>query len=300
MGEGLAYDANLAHQQSEERRVKPRRESKLKAGCALFLVVVHHLKMLWSPEQIAGVLGVVWPDTPEKTVSHETIYKAIYAQPRGEQKTELIKCLRHHNKVRRPRSRGLDRRKQIADMVSIHARPSEIEGREVPGHWEGDLIKGAGNRSSVGTLIERSSQYTTLVKLDNATTREVVERFACVLNREPAVMLKSMTYDQGREMHGHKILTETTGMSVYFADPHSPWQRGSNENNNGLLRQYLPKGSDLSTASQEALDAIALSLNTRPRKTLGWATPLAVYTALKKIFQDQKNTDSNHSVALGV
>src|SRR5665647_347506 len=286
----LVYDAIAAHQQSEARRVLPRRASKLKAGCALFQVVVHHLKMLWSPEQIAGALSVTWPDAPEKTVSHETIYKAIYAQQKGEERRELVNCLRHHNKVRRPRSRGLDRRRQIADMTSIHARPSEIEDRAVPGHWEGDLIKGAGNRSSVGTLVERTSQYVTLVKLDNATTKEVVDRFADVLNREPAVLLKSMTYDQGREMHGHKILTEKTGMDVYFADPHSPWQRGSNENTNGLLRKYLPKGSDLATASQADLERIALSLNMRPRKTLGWATPLAMYTALKLQLQAQKNT----------
>jgi IS30 family transposase len=139
-------------------------------------------------------------------------------------------------------------------MTSIHARRAEIEDRAVPCHWEGDLIKGAGNRSSVGTLVERRSQYVTLVKLDNATTKEVVDRFVGVLNREPSVLLKSMTYDQGREMHGHKILTAKTGMNVYFADPHSPWQRGSNENTNGLLRQYLPKDSDLSTASQVDLN----------------------------------------------
>ena len=286
----LVYDAIVAHQRSEARRVVPRRASKLQPGGALFQVVVHHLKMHWSPEQIAGALSLTWPDAPEKTVSHETIYKAIYAQPKGEERRELVNCLRHHNKVRRPRSRGLDRRRQIADMTSIHARPAEIEDRAVPGHWEGDLIKGAGNRSSVGTLVERTSQYVTLVKLDNATTKEVVDRFADVFNREPAVLLKSMTYDQGREMHGHKILTEKTGMDVYFADPHSPWQRGSNENTNGLLRQYLPKGSDLSTASQADLDSIALSLNTRPRKTLGWATPLAIYTALALQLQGAKNT----------
>lgn len=140
--------------------------------------------------------------------------------------------------------------------------------------------------------------YVALVKLDNATTREVVDRFAEVINQEPAGLVKPMTYDQGREMHGHDIPTEKTGVAVYFADPHSPWQRGSNENTNGL-RQYLPKGSDLSTASRADLDAIALSLNTRPRKTLGWRTPLAVYTALMLKFRDQENTDNKHSVALG-
>ena len=163
-------------------------------------------------------------------------------------------------------------------MQSIHIRPPEIEDRLIPGHWEGDLIKGEGNRSSVGTLVERTTRFVVLAKMDNAGTRSVVDSFSAVLNRQPAALRKSMTYDQGREMHGHKILTERTGVQIYFADPHSPWQRGSNENTNGLLRQYMPKGSDLSIYSQDELDAIALSLNTRPRETLGWKTPLAVYT----------------------
>jgi transposase, IS30 family len=296
---GAGYDANQAHLRAEALRIAPRRESKLRAGGALMHVVTHYLKMFWSPEQIAGSMRVASPDAPEKCVSHETIYKAIYAQPRGAQRNELVNCLRHHNKVRKPRSRGADRRRQIAGMTSIHARPAVIESRETPGHWEGDLIKGAGNRSSVGTLIERASMYVALVKLDNATTKEVVDRFAEVLNQEPAGLVKSMTYDQGREMHGHGILTEKTGAAVYFADPHSPWQRGSNENTNGLLRQYLPKGSDLSTASRANLNAIALSLNTRPRKTLGWRTPIAVYTAFTAKFRDLETPVNKHSVALG-
>jgi transposase, IS30 family len=211
-------------------------------------------------------------------VSHETIYNALYLHPRGELKRELIACLRHHNQTRKPRSRGVDRRGQIADMQSIHVRPAEIEDRLIPGHWEGDLIKGAGNRSSVGTLVERTTGFVVLAKMDNATTKTVVESFAAVLNREPAALRKTMTYDQGREMHGHALLTERTGVKIYFADPHSPWQRGSNENTNGLLRQYMPKGSDLSIYSQDELDAIALSLNTRPRARLGFKTPLTVYT----------------------
>jgi IS30 family transposase len=193
--------------------------------------------------------------------------------------------------VRKPRSRGIDRRGQIKDMQSdlhrrsgtrkshaIHIRPPEIEDRIIPGQREGDLIKGAGNRSSVGTLVERTTRFVVLAKMNNAGTRSVVDSFSAVLNRQPAELRKSMTYDQGREMHGHKILTERTGVQIYFADPHSPWQRGSNENTNGLLRQYMPKGSDLSIYSQDELDAIALSLNTRPRQTLGWKSPLVAYT----------------------
>jgi IS30 family transposase len=286
------YDANLAHLQSEARRLMPRRRPKLEAGGVLFQVVRHYLNLLWSPQQISHILKGMWPAESDKTVSHETIYNAIYLHPRGELKRELIACLRHHNQLRKPRSRGTDRRGQIKDMQSIHIRPPEIEDRVIPGHWEGDLIKGEGNRSSVGTLVERTTRFVVLAKMDNAGTKSVVDSFSAVLNREPEALRQSMTYDQGREMHGHKILTERTGVQIYFADPHSPWQRGSNENTNGLLRQYMPKGSDLSIYSQEELDAIALSLNTRPRQTLGWKTPLAVYT--EHMIRLQVQPDSIH------
>ncbi len=239
---------------------------------------------------MARKLRLLWPNNPEKTVSHENIYNAIYLHPRGALKRELIACLRHHNQVRKPRSRDTDRRGQIPDMQSIHIRPPEIEDHLIPGHWEGDLIKGAGNRSSVGTLVERTTGFVVLAKMDNATTKAVVDSFAAVLNREPAAMRKTMTYDQGREMHGHKILTERPGVQIYFADPHSPWQRGSNENTNGLLRQYMPKGSDLSIYSQEELDAIALSLNTRPRARLEFESPLVVYTQHIALLQHPTNT----------
>jgi IS30 family transposase len=286
------YDANLAHLQSEARRMLPRCTPKLETGGVLFQVVRHYLNLLWSPQQISNILKAMWPTKSDKTVSHETIYNAIYLHPRGELKRELIACLRHHNQVRKPRSRGTDRRGQIKDMQSIHIRPPEIEDRVIPGHWEGDLIKGEGNRSSVGTLVERTTRFVVLAKMDNAGTKSVVDSFSAVLNREPEALRKSMTYDQGREMHGHKILTERTGVQIYFADPHSPWQRGSNENTNGLLRQYMPKGSDLAIYSQEELDAIALSLNTRPRETLGWKTPLAVYT--EHMIRLQLQPDSIH------
>ena len=284
------YDANLAHLQCQARRIAPRRVPKLHRDSVLFQVVRHQLSLLWSPQQIARKLRLLWPDNPEKSVSHETIYNAIYVHPRGELKRELIACLRHHNQVRKPRSRGADRRSQIPDMQSINIRPPEIEERLIPGHWEGDLIKGAGNRSSVGTLVERTTGFVVLAKMDNATTKAVVDSFAAVLNREPAAMRKTMTYDQGREMHGHKILTERTGVQIYFADPHSPWQRGSNENTNGLLRQYMPKGSDLSIYSQDELDAIALSLNTRPRARLGFESPLVVYTQHIALLQHPVDT----------
>lgn len=286
------YDANLANDQAVARRKKVRRILKLAVDSPLFAVVQDHLKALYSPQQIAGILKLMRPDDPDKTVSHETIYNALYLYPKGELKRELIACLRFHHKARVPRSRGTDRRGQIKDMQSIHIRPPEVADRVIPGHWEGDLIKGAANASSVGTLVERTSRFVVLAKMPDAGTRSVVDSFSLVLNRQPASLRKTMTYDQGREMHGHKILTQRTGVQIYFADPHSPWQRGSNENTNGLLRQYLPKGSDLSIYSQDELDAIALSLNTRPRKTLGWKTPLAVYT--EHMIRLQQQPDSLH------
>ena len=291
-GGGEVYDAGQAHRQSEARRVAPRRIPKMHPESTLFLVVRLCLRLRWSPQQIAAILKAMWPDDSSKTVSHETIYNALYLHPRGELKREMIACLRHHNQVRKPRSRGVDRRGLIKDMQSIHIRPPEVQDRIIPGHWEGDLIKGAGNRSSVGTLVERTTRFVVLAKIDDAGTVSVVDSFAAVLNRQPAAMRKTMTYDQGREMHGHKILTERTGVQIYFADPHSPWQRGSNENTNGLLRQYMPNGSDLSVYSQDELDEIALSLNTRPRQTLGFRTPLAVYT--EHINRLQLRPDSVH------
>jgi IS30 family transposase len=291
-GGSEVYDAGHAHRQSEARRVAPRRLPKMHPDGTLFLVVRLCLQLRWSPQQIAAILKSMWPDDSSKTVSHETIYNALYLHPRGELKREMIACLRHHNQVRKPRSRGVDRRGLIKDMQSIHIRPPEVEDRIIPGHWEGDLIKGAGNRSSVGTLVERTTRFVVLAKMDDAGTVSVVDSFSAVLNRQPAAMRKTMTYDQGREMHGHKILTERTGVQIYFADPHSPWQRGSNENTNGLLRQYMPKGADLSVYSQDELDDIALSLNTRPRQTLGFRTPLAVYT--EHIQRLQLQPDSVH------
>ena len=181
------YDANVAHLQCRARRIAPRRVPKLHTDSVLFKVVRHQLSLLWSPQQIARKLRLLWPDNSEKSVSHETIYNAIYVHPRGELKRELISCLRHHNQVRKPRSRGADRRSQIPDMESIHIRPPEIEDRLIPGHWEGDLIKGAGNRSSVGTLVERTTGFVVLAKMDNATTKAVVDSFAAVLTQQSEI-----------------------------------------------------------------------------------------------------------------
>lgn len=272
------YRAEGAWQRARACAVKARVERRLQPGSSLWDTAMAYLKAGHSPEQIAGILKRVHPDTPSLQVSHETLYTAIYAMPRGALRTQVIGWLRHGHTKRRPRARGEDRRGRIADMVSIRQRPPEVEERLVPGHWEGDLIKGAYNRSSVGTLVERTTLYTVLAKMDDARAETAAVSFTHVLKRIEAHKRLSLTYDQGREMAAHAKITEATDVKVYFADPHSPWQRGINENTNGLLRQYLPKGSDLSLFSQEELDAIAYRLNTRPRKSLGFRCPAELFT----------------------
>ena len=205
-----------------------------------------------------------------------TMPKADLAVIGNQQPGHAHDSYRHGKTTRRPRSGGVDRRNQIPDMVSIHVRPPETEDRLVPGHWEGDLIKGKDNASAVGTLVERTSGYLMLVKMRDATATSAVEGFSAALNRVPLAARKSMTYDQGREMTRHADITQKTGVAIYFCDPHSPWQRGSNENINGLIRQYLPKGTDLSVHSQEELNEIAFSLNRRPRKRFGFKCPIEV------------------------
>jgi IS30 family transposase len=273
-GRQVGYHPAYAQEQTRARRWKG---SKLERDEGLRRLVLDRLGQGWSPEQIAGRLKRAWPDDQSKTVSHETIYTALYAMPRGGLRKDLIACLRHGRAKRRPRSRGQDRRGQISDMLSLHVRPPEVEDRLVPGHWEGDLIKGARNQSAVGTLVERTSRLVLLARMEGATAEAALAGFTCILNRVHMPMRKTLTYDQGKEMSRHQDLTAVTGVTVYFADPHSPWQRGSNENTNGLLRHYLPKGTDLSGLTQEELDTIAWKLNTRPRKLHGFRSPIEVY-----------------------
>jgi IS30 family transposase len=272
------YRATAAQDRANICTVTPHVERRLRPQAPLWGRVVRYLKKGYSPEQIAGTLALVHTDTPSLRVSHETIYTAIYAMPRGELRTQVIGWLRFGHAKRRPRARGEDRRGRIPDMVSIHDRPPEVEERLIPGHWEGDLIKGAYNRSAVGTLVERTTLFTVLSKMKDASAESALSGFSRVLNRIEAQKRLSMTYDQGREMAEHQRLTEATGVKVYFADPHSPWQRGINENTNGLLRQYLPKGADLSGYTQAQLDAIAWQLNTRPRKSMGFRCPAELFT----------------------
>ncbi|HFQ8176758.1 TPA: IS30 family transposase [Klebsiella pneumoniae] len=272
------YRASDAHAHSKSRRVDCRSKKKLAHDSTLFELVAEMLRDRLSPEQIAGNLRTMYPQDRCNYVCHETIYNAIYALPVGELRKELLHCLRQGKTTRRPRTGGVDRRNQIPDMVSIHVRPPEVEDRLVPGHWEGDLIKGKDNASAVGTLVERTSGYLMLVKMHDATATSAVQGFSAALNKIPLPGRKSMTYDQGREMTRHAEITQKTGVAIYFCDPHSPWQRGSNENINGLIRQYLPKGTDLSVYSQEELDEIAFSLNRRPRKRFGFRCPIEVFT----------------------
>ena len=277
------YASTTARACARRRRLQGRPQGKLHRDGILFGLMRHFLGERWSPEQIALTLACIFPRGHERCVSHETIYNCIYAQPVGELKRELIATLRHAHNKRVPRSKGQDRRGQIPYMVSIHLRPPEIEDRQFPGHWEGDLIKGAANASAVGTLVERTSRPLMLIKLPEfkpASAANVMQAFSDKLLGIAAPMRQSMTYDQGREMAMHKELSKRTGAAVYFCDPHSPWQRGPNENTNGLVRQYLPKGTDLSVHSQEQLDAIADLLNNRPRAIHGFYPPISVYQAM--------------------
>lgn len=273
--QGLNYDALTAQRLSQCRR--PGKPRKLRPGAPLWDGVVMGLYRGWSPEQIAGRMRKMHPDDSSLRVCHETIYVALYALPRGELRQALLEQLRQGHKQRRPRSRGQDRRGGLVNMTSIHERPAEAATREVLGHWEGDLIKGASNRSAVGTLVERKSRYVVLAQMCNTGAEAALEAFTQRFRRIPACARKTLAYDQGKEMARHEELARRLRIRVYFADPHSPWQRPSNENTNGLIREYLPKGMDLSGVTQGELNHIAKLLNNRPRKCLGYETPAEVF-----------------------
>ena len=274
------YVSSLAHKTCHKRRIDARPLPKLHPDGALWSTVTTLLCWRWSPQQIAATLKRMYPDDPSAQVSHETIYDTIYAYPRGELRRQLIALLRQSKSTRRPRSAGQDRRGQIPEMLSIHVRPPEVEDRLMPGHWEGDLIKGAGNQSAVGVLVERTTRLVLLCKMADATAASALAAFSAKLNSIAAPLRQTLTYDQGKEMARHKELTQATGVKVYFCDPHSPWQKGSCENTNGLLRQFMPKGTDLSVHDQDALDSIADLMNNRPRQTLGWDSPFQAFQRL--------------------
>jgi IS30 family transposase len=266
-----AFPAHIAAV-ARARRSRPR---KLVAGAALRAEVAGLLGLGYSPAQIAGRLKRDHPHRPELHVSHETIYQALFVQGKGclrEEITAAVRCGRARR--RRPRSPAEETRGKIPGMISISERPAEADDRAVPGHWEGDLIIGAKNKSAVVTLAERASRFCLIIALPHGRSAEqVAAALAAHMTTLPAALRRSLTWDQGKEMTGHAGFTIATRIPVYFADPHSPWQRGTNENTNGLIRYYLPKGTDLSTHTQADLDTIARKLNTRPRATLDFATP---------------------------
>jgi transposase, IS30 family len=266
------YQPHLAHERAFEAARRPK-VAKLESHPRLWRRVKGDLKQLWSPQQIAQRLRRDFGNDPAMNISHETIYKSVYVQGRGELRKELARCLRTGRARRKPRGR-LERRGRIADMVMISERPPEVEDRAVPGHWEGDLIMGAGGKSAIGTLVERSTRFVMLLHLPEGHGAEAVrDAMTRKIQTLPAALVRSITWDQGKEMSHHAGFRVDTGVDVFFCDPHAPWQRGSNENTNGLLRQYFPKGTDLSAHSEADLDAAADSLNGRPRQTLDWMTP---------------------------
>jgi transposase, IS30 family len=265
------YRSVRAEQRAQRCAGRPR-SGKL-AGCPRLLAEVERgLGERWSPQQISARLRVDHPDDEEMRISHETIYRSLYVQSRGELRRELTARLRTGRKTRKSQGRA-ETRGRIAGMVAIAERPPEVDERRVPGHWEGDLLVGAAGRSAIVTLVERHTRYVLLAALEDQSTLHVTDVLARRIKHLPEHLLKSLTWDQGRELAAHQRFTSQTGIQVYFCDPRSPWQRGSNENTNGLLRQYLPKGTDLAVHDQAALDQIAAELNGRPRQTLGWLNP---------------------------
>jgi IS30 family transposase len=266
------YRPEVAHRRAYERARRPK-VTKLASHPKLCARVVADLERLWSPQQIATRLRDEFGDDHRMRISHETIYKTLYVQGRGELRRELARCLRTGRAKRVPRGR-LEKRGRIPDMIMISDRPPEVQDRAVPGHWEGDLLMGKDGKSAIGTLVERSTRFVMLFPLSKGKTAEHVrEAMTETIQSLPAALRRTLTWDQGREMTQHVRFSVDTGVEVFFCDPHSPWQRGSNENTNGLLRQYFPKGRGLSRIARAELQAAADGLNGRPRETLGWKTP---------------------------
>jgi transposase, IS30 family len=281
------YRATVAQARAEQRARRPK-PSRLAGNRLLRAHVQQELLEGWSPEQIAGRLAAQFPDDESMRISHEAIYQALFVQGRGGLRRELTACLRTGRALRRPRRRVDGRRERIKDKVLISERPAEADDRAVPGHWEGDLILGANGTTAIGTLVERSTRFVMLLHLPNdhraETVRDAIVEKIITL---PVALRRSLTWDQGMELARHTEITLATDLPVYFCDPHSPWQRGTNENTNGLLRQYFPKNADLAAYSADHLDAVAAQLNGRPRKTLGFKTPAEV---LAQLLSDHQTT----------
>jgi len=277
---GLAhYRASSAEQAAWDRAQRPK-TCKLVKNRRLARIVANKLQLAWSPEQIAGWLKLTYSNDESYRVSHETIYRSLFIQARGALKKELLQHLRRTRGMRRSRhhTQKTANHGRITDTVSISERPASVEDRAVPGHWEGDLISGS-NNSHIATLVERHTRYVMLVKVDGKDTETVINALIKHAHKLPHELYQSLTWDRGKEMADHNRFSLATDIKVYFCDPQAPWQRGSNENTNGLLRQYFPKGTDLSIHSQAKLNAVARQLNERPRKTLGYETPADRFNA---------------------
>ncbi len=275
------YRPWAAQRRATGRRARPK-AGKIAQNADLRLFIADGLRRRWSPEQISRKLVLNFPDRPEMRVTHETIYQALYVQGRGELRRELARCLRTGRAVRKTHRQPDQRRPRfLAPMLMISERPAEIEDRAIPGHWEGDLILGSKSQSAIATLVERQTRYVMLAHLPNGHTAEKVrDALVATMLTMPAHLRRSLTWDQGAEMGAHHLITVDADLPIYFCDPASPWQRGSNENTNGLLRQYFPKSTDLSSYSPTDLENAAIELNGRPRKTLDWETPAERLAAL--------------------
>jgi IS30 family transposase len=278
------YNPVLANKRSKwKAKSRNYQKYKIDKNEKLKKIIFQKLRKQWSPEQIVNYLKKEY--NSEMKISHETIYAYLFVLPKGTLKKELLSCLRQNRKYRRKQKRNCSNPKKIENMLSIHERPKEVEDRIIPGHWEGDLMVGKRNQSALGTLVERTTRTLLLVPLKSRDSEHVAKAFARVMKRLPKEMKLTMTYDQGIEMAQHHIITKMTGVKVYFADPRSPWQRGTNENTNGLVRQYFPKGTDFNKVSRYQIKKVQNLLNTRPRKTLNWLTPQEAFAkTIGKVF----------------
>jgi transposase, IS30 family len=274
----LEYRAVLAHQRSRRIAQKARRQRKLDTNRSLHRFVLNHLQLRWSPEQIAKRLKFLYPNDMQMRVSHETIYAYLYIHPRGMLKRRLVKQLRRKHINRRVRNKDRQKSSPIQDYISIDERPDEVQSRTIAGHWEGDLIMGSMNKSAIGTLVERKTRLTLLIKLAKKDSASVCESFTKEFNALPETLKKSLTYDHGCEMANHKQFTENTKIKVYFAHPHSPWERGTSENTNMLVRDFFPRGTDFTKITTSKIKKVQALLNERPRKVLDWHTPLEAFT----------------------
>lgn len=276
----MTYRAVRAHTCARRCARQPRHLRKLAASSRLRRAVFTLLAQHWSPEQIAHGLPVQYPGDPTMRISHEAIYTYLYVLPRGALRKELLRALRHHHHVRRPRRLLRLKSRPIQDSISIEERPAEVADRTVPGHWEGDLLMGHGNASALGTLVERTTRFTLLVPLTSKGAASVRQAFARELRTLPQQLRRSLTYDQGQEMAEHRLFTQATQIQVYFAHPHCPWERGTCENTNGLLRQFFPKGTRFTTFTRRDIKHVQKLFNRRPRETLNWRTPAEVFQQL--------------------